>query len=73
MAPTLPVPAAAHTKEAKVEDVQPLPAQGMVPEQKKARAEEEEMNLRGGGDGEMCPGRFCFIIPCPLPCNFCII
>lgn len=28
-----------------------------------------ELHLRGG---EMCPGRFCFIIPCPLPCNCCV-
>ncbi|KAH6695007.1 hypothetical protein F5X68DRAFT_27891 [Plectosphaerella plurivora] len=33
---------------------------------------EPELGLRGGRDGEMCPGRFCFIIPCPLPCNFCV-
>ena len=36
--------------------------------------DEPEMNLRGGEEGRgMCPGRFCFIIPCPLPCNCCII
>ncbi|KAF3767150.1 hypothetical protein M406DRAFT_69312 [Cryphonectria parasitica EP155] len=29
-------------------------------------------DLRGGERSEMCPGRFCFIIPCPLPCDFCI-
>ncbi|GHJ84543.1 hypothetical protein NliqN6_0945 [Naganishia liquefaciens] len=34
------------------------------------QAEVEGMRLRGGG--EACPGRFCFIIPCPIPCNFCV-
>lgn len=34
-------------------------------------AGEERGRLRGGG--EACPGRFCFIIPCPIPCNCCII
>lgn len=29
--------------------------------------------MRGGDRGGMCPGRFCFIIPCPIPCDFCII
>lgn len=30
-------------------------------------------NIRGGERSGMCPGRFCFIIPCPLPCDCCII
>ncbi|RKU41613.1 hypothetical protein DL546_002943 [Coniochaeta pulveracea] len=34
---------------------------------------EGDVSLRGGDRGGMCPGRFCFIIPCPLPCDFCII
>ncbi|KAI1142631.1 hypothetical protein F5Y05DRAFT_125056 [Hypoxylon sp. FL0543] len=29
--------------------------------------------LRGGDRSSVCPGRFCFCIPCPLPCDFCII
>merc|ERR1712098_418554 len=34
---------------------------------------ETELSLRGGSEGRgMCPGRFCFIIPCPIPCNFCV-
>lgn len=35
--------------------------------------EESEMGLRGGDRGSCCPGRFCFCIPCCLPCDFCII
>ncbi|KAG7531838.1 hypothetical protein FFLO_04064 [Filobasidium floriforme] len=36
------------------------------------RKEEEALRLRGGGFNDVCPGRFCFIIPCPIPCNFCV-
>jgi hypothetical protein len=32
----------------------------------------DALKLRGG-EGEACPGRFCFCIPCPIPCNFCCI
>jgi hypothetical protein len=35
--------------------------------------QEQEVNIRGGDRGGACPGRFCFIIPCPFPCDFCII
>jgi hypothetical protein len=35
--------------------------------------EDSQMGLRGGDRGGMCPGRFCFCVPCPLPCDFCII
>ncbi|KAI1827506.1 hypothetical protein F4861DRAFT_536073 [Xylaria intraflava] len=35
--------------------------------------EEPQTSLRGGDRGGCCPGRFCFCIPCPLPCDFCII
>ncbi|KAH7235562.1 hypothetical protein BKA59DRAFT_484921 [Fusarium tricinctum] len=31
------------------------------------------LNLRGGNRGGPCPGRFCFIVPCPLPCDCCVI
>lgn len=35
---------------------------------------EGDVHLRGGdGRGGCCPGRFCFCVPCPLPCNCCII
>ncbi|TVY75888.1 hypothetical protein LSUE1_G007436 [Lachnellula suecica] len=33
-------------------------------------SQDQEVHMRGG---DACPGRFCFIIPCPIPCNFCII
>ncbi|KAK3331860.1 hypothetical protein B0T19DRAFT_414111 [Cercophora scortea] len=44
---------------------QPMDAQKPHPD--------SEMGLRGGDRGGCCPGRFCFCIPCPLPCDFCII
>lgn len=35
---------------------------------------EPELNLRGGKDCDgHCRGRFCFIIPCPIPINCCVI
>ncbi|KAK1750956.1 hypothetical protein QBC47DRAFT_392983 [Echria macrotheca] len=36
---------------------------------------ESDVGLRGGYHERRgpCPGRFCFIIPCPLPCDCCII
>lgn len=34
--------------------------------------EDRTTDLRGGDRSAACPGRFCFIIPCPLPCDFCI-
>lgn len=34
---------------------------------------DDDANIRGGDRGGLCPGRFCFIIPCPLPCDCCII
>ncbi|KAF3014418.1 hypothetical protein G7054_g1465 [Neopestalotiopsis clavispora] len=50
--------------------LQPMASQPMNPE---APHEESQMGLRGGDRGGCCPGRFCFCIPCPLPCDFCII
>ncbi|KAI1323640.1 hypothetical protein F5Y16DRAFT_332438 [Xylariaceae sp. FL0255] len=35
--------------------------------------EDSKLGLRGGDRGGICPGRFCFCVPCPLPCDFCII
>ncbi|KAJ1323947.1 hypothetical protein MN608_11204 [Microdochium nivale] len=60
----------AIAQPAPVVQKQPLVAQPMNPQQPHS----EEMGLRGGdGNGRgMCPGRFCFIIPCPIPCNFCV-
>ncbi|KAK2028112.1 hypothetical protein LX32DRAFT_640245 [Colletotrichum zoysiae] len=52
-------------------DAQPSPAQPMDP--LRPQRDDNHMSLRGGHDGQgACPGRFCFIIPCPLPCNFCV-
>jgi hypothetical protein len=48
------------------------PTQTTLPAQAKT-SQEQEMRMRGGDRGGMCPGRFCFIIPCPFPCDFCII
>ncbi|KAI1348489.1 hypothetical protein F5Y01DRAFT_213982 [Xylaria sp. FL0043] len=50
--------------------LQPMTSQPMDPQRPH---EESQMNLRGGDRGGCCPGRFCFCIPCPLPCDFCII
>lgn len=43
------------------------------PQQPHADSEANTIGLRGGDRGGMCPGRFCFCIPCPIPCDFCII
>ncbi|KAH7014158.1 uncharacterized protein B0I36DRAFT_369147 [Microdochium trichocladiopsis] len=53
---------------------QPIVSQPMNPEQPHPEPSQQEMGLRGGdrGRGGMCPGRFCFIIPCPIPCDFCV-
>ncbi|KAL2751814.1 hypothetical protein ACRALDRAFT_1066305 [Sodiomyces alcalophilus JCM 7366] len=52
---------------------QPSRHQGMeLQKPSQSTSDEPELKLRGGRNGEMCPGRFCFIIPCPLPCNFCV-
>ncbi|KAL2198246.1 hypothetical protein P885DRAFT_76954 [Corynascus similis CBS 632.67] len=53
-----------HTSQPPVP--QPMDTQKPHPEN------ETELNLRGGRS-RLCPGRFCFCIPCPLPCDFCII
>ncbi|KAI0405770.1 hypothetical protein F4802DRAFT_133667 [Xylaria palmicola] len=50
--------------------LQPMASQPMNPERPH---EEPQTSLRGGDRGGLCPGRFCFCIPCPLPCDFCII
>ncbi|KAH7361018.1 hypothetical protein BKA65DRAFT_494481 [Rhexocercosporidium sp. MPI-PUGE-AT-0058] len=47
-----------------------LPFPNTTAKDRENEAEREEVRMRGG---ELCPGRFCFIIPCPLPCNCCII
>ncbi|KAK3401486.1 hypothetical protein B0T20DRAFT_116118 [Sordaria brevicollis] len=35
--------------------------------------DDSNIGLRGGDRGGMCPGRFCFCIPCPIPCDCCFI
>ncbi|KAI0391307.1 hypothetical protein F5Y17DRAFT_18650 [Xylariaceae sp. FL0594] len=50
--------------------LQPMAPQPMNPNKPHP---ESELSLRGGDRGGCCPGRFCFCIPCPLPCDFCII
>ncbi|KAL2148943.1 hypothetical protein VTH82DRAFT_1629 [Thermothelomyces myriococcoides] len=54
-----------HTAQPPV--ARPMDAQKPHPE-----SETDPMSLRGGRSS-LCPGRFCFCIPCPLPCDCCII
>ncbi|EHK21062.1 uncharacterized protein TRIVIDRAFT_111930 [Trichoderma virens Gv29-8] len=59
------------TEPERVYDAQPnshpaMDAQQPHPETK------DDVNMRGGDDGDCCPGRFCFIIPCPIPIDCCI-
>ncbi|KAI0477085.1 hypothetical protein GGR56DRAFT_673500 [Xylariaceae sp. FL0804] len=58
------------TAVAPMQNTQPGVSAPMDPERPHP---ESEMGLRGGDRGGCCPGRFCFCIPCPLPCDFCII
>ncbi|TVY17702.1 hypothetical protein LARI1_G003236 [Lachnellula arida] len=61
-----------------LQTVQPATAQSMsldptsqsTTQEQAKESQEQEVHMRGG---DMCPGRFCFIIPCPIPCDFCII
>ncbi|KAI0385721.1 hypothetical protein F5Y04DRAFT_276245 [Hypomontagnella monticulosa] len=55
-----------------VQITQPAALQAMDP-QRPQQDQPEFGHLRGGERSGMCPGRFCFCIPCPLPCDFCII
>ncbi|KAI1257367.1 hypothetical protein MGN70_000407 [Eutypa lata] len=50
--------------------MQPIASKPMDPQRPH---EEPTVGLRGGDRGGCCPGRFCFIIPCPLPCDCCVI
>ncbi|KAI2613866.1 uncharacterized protein GGS25DRAFT_516727 [Hypoxylon fragiforme] len=51
---------------------QPVALQAMDP--KRPQPDQPEFgNMRGGERGSCCPGRFCFCVPCPLPCDCCII
>ncbi|KAH6613728.1 hypothetical protein B0J18DRAFT_440784 [Chaetomium sp. MPI-SDFR-AT-0129] len=67
--PTLQRPQPAHVHRPLT--TQPAASQPMNPRQPHPETE-AELGLRGGRS-EMCPGRFCFCVPCPLPCDFCII
>ncbi|ROW00993.1 hypothetical protein VSDG_02697 [Cytospora chrysosperma] len=62
--------ASAPTAPARVQASQPRLSEPMDPQRPHV---DSEAQLRGGDRGGMCPGRFCFIIPCPIPCDFCII
>ncbi|KAI1101476.1 hypothetical protein F4804DRAFT_10453 [Jackrogersella minutella] len=55
-----------------VQNTQPVALQAMDPQRPQPDQPERGI-LRGGDRGGCCPGRFCFCIPCPLPCDFCII
>ncbi|KAK3995714.1 hypothetical protein QBC44DRAFT_319273 [Cladorrhinum sp. PSN332] len=64
------LPQSAHVHE--LQTVQPPALQAMNP-QKPHPENEMMMGLRGGQRGRLCPGRFCFCVPCPIPCDCCII
>ncbi|KAK4221851.1 hypothetical protein QBC38DRAFT_491227 [Podospora fimiseda] len=64
------VPKTAHVHE--LQTVQPPAPPAMNP-QKPHPENESMMGLRGGDRSSCCPGRFCFCVPCPLPCDCCII
>ena len=53
--------------------LQPVPSEPMNPERPHVESQESTVGLRGGHRGGLCPGRFCFIIPCPIPCDCCVI
>ncbi|KAK1765158.1 hypothetical protein QBC33DRAFT_544816 [Phialemonium atrogriseum] len=55
-----------------VQTTQPMASEPMDPEQPHPESQ-PTMGLRGGQRGSVCPGRFCFCVPCPIPCDCCII
>ncbi|KAK1774844.1 hypothetical protein QBC45DRAFT_336595 [Copromyces sp. CBS 386.78] len=58
------------TKPGDIEMAQP----GVAPAMDPMRPHDDAtIGLRGGDRGGMCPGRFCFCIPCPIPCDCCFI
>ncbi|KAI0175532.1 hypothetical protein GGR52DRAFT_316750 [Hypoxylon sp. FL1284] len=64
-------PSGSETRSS-IQTTQPKSLQSMDPE--RPQVEQPEFGgLRGGDRSSMCPGRFCFCIPCPIPCDFCII
>ncbi|SPJ75328.1 uncharacterized protein FTOL_05059 [Fusarium torulosum] len=54
---------------------QPKAHQPMDPQRPQPQTNgEPELSLRGGEDcGGWCRGRFCFLIPCPIPIKCCVI
>ncbi|KAF4962376.1 hypothetical protein FSARC_9542 [Fusarium sarcochroum] len=71
-----PIAQVAKTQERPFEQMQmdQPKAQQPMDTQKPQPDTEPELNLRGGEDcGGYCRGRFCFIIPCPIPINCCVI
>jgi len=65
--PQQPAPAQVHS----LHTAQPPASQPMNP-QKPHPESDAQLGLRGGRS-DLCPGRFCFCVPCPLPCDCCII
>ncbi|CEJ94111.1 hypothetical protein VHEMI09662 [[Torrubiella] hemipterigena] len=64
----------ASTMENGQASAQQPPAPHMAMDPTAPHPESEQPRLRGGhNEGGACPGRFCFIIPCPIPINCCII
>ncbi|CAG8949991.1 hypothetical protein HYFRA_00004323 [Hymenoscyphus fraxineus] len=74
MAPQTPIQNPQPTAQLQTEQPTTQHSMNLTPtppaEQQANQKAEEQVHLRGG---ELCPGRFCFIIPCPLPCHCCII
>ncbi|KAM7185191.1 hypothetical protein V8F33_012534 [Rhypophila sp. PSN 637] len=60
-------------QEVPLQTRQPAAARGMDAQKPHDDSDDTSLGLRGGDRGGCCPGRFCFCIPCPLPCDFCII
>ncbi|KIW08242.1 uncharacterized protein PV09_01169 [Verruconis gallopava] len=58
----------------KIETGQPVRQEPMRmrPQPNDPSVDRQPVGLRGGERSEACPGRFCFCIPCPLRCDFCI-
>ncbi|KAH8900282.1 hypothetical protein GQ53DRAFT_816297 [Thozetella sp. PMI_491] len=67
-------PAPAHLRAAnpEIQTAQPIALRPMDPQRAHPESQDQELGLRGGRS-EACPGRFCFCVPCPIPCDFCII
>ncbi|KAK1245955.1 hypothetical protein MKX07_005024 [Trichoderma sp. CBMAI-0711] len=71
MSESAPTPTITVTEPERVYDAQPKSLPAMNAQQPQPETT-DDVKMRGGDDGGMCPGRFCFIIPCPIPCDCCI-